>query len=284
MSESKHPGQRRWRRIAAPYARLRPQARESASPSNPQGRPGAPSEPATSIAIKRLSIILGVLLTLSFLLGWLAQSVLSVGQREDYYLGSFQKYKVWETAGISEFDAARIARALPKYLTGDAQALSLDIEVEGKAQPAFHADELAHMQDVYGLFVLAERLLLCCACCFAVLVTILLQRRSQWDLRRFWRAVLWTVAGALVCSTSLAVWAAVDFSSLFVLFHRLFFTNDLWQMNPATDLMIRLMPEGMFFDGALSIGLWFLAGLLVYLVAAWAFAHLPCKAKEETTP
>lgn len=233
---------------------------------------------------RRLSIALGILLTLSFLLGWLAQSVLSVGQREDYYLRSFQKYEVWETAGIYELDALRIARAMPKYLTGDTQALSLSIEVEGEAQPAFHADELAHMEDVYGLFVLAERLMLCCAICFALLVMVLLVKRGQWDLRRFWYAALWTVVGVLVCFALLVVWAAVDFSSLFVLFHRLFFTNDLWQMNPATDLMIRLMPQDMFFDGALSIGLWFLGGLLAYLLAVWAFAHWPRKAKEAVTP
>lgn len=231
---------------------------------------------------KRLSIALGILLTLSFLLGWLAQSAMAVGQREDYYLRSFQKYKVWEDTGITEEDAARIARALPRYLTGDSQALSLEITLDGETQPAFHEDELAHMEDVHGLFELAEALLLWSAGCFVAFVICLLLWRTRWDLRRLWRAALWTVAGAVFCIALLAVWAAVDFNSLFVLFHRLLFSNDLWQMNPATDLMIRLMPQGMFADGALSIGLWFLLGLLAYLLAVWAFAHFPRKAKEAT--
>lgn len=299
---TRHAGQQRFRLIDAPHARLRPKARKipragasealtsqvpptisfDQKPSD-QGEMQALSKPNPQIRLRSAAfaaVALGILLTLSFLLGWLAQSVMAVGQREDYYLRSFQKYRVWEDAGISEEDAARIARALPQYLTGDTQALSLEITLDGETQPAFHADELAHMADVRGLFVLAERLLLVCAVCFAVLVILLLVWRSHWDLRLLWRAVLWTMAGGLACFLALAVWAAVDFSSLFTLFHQLSFSNDLWLMNPATDLMIRLMPQDMFFDGMLSIGLWLVGGLLAYLLAAWAFCHLPRRAKE----
>lgn len=59
------------------------------------------------------------------------------------------------------------------------------------------------------------------------------------------------------CSTVLAalmVWGAVDFDSLFILFHRLAFTNDLWLLNPETDLLIRLMPTDFFVHYAALIG------------------------------
>lgn len=235
-------------------------------------------------AYKRLSTTLGILLTLSFLLGWLAQSVLAVGQDADYYLRSFQRYRVWESAGVSEADAASIAEAFPRFLSGDRQALSMEIEANGAVQPAFHEDELAHMQDVYGLFLLTERLLLCFAVCFTVLLALFLLWKRYFLLSRMWRAACWTVAGVAACCAALALWAAVDFTSLFTLFHRLFFQNDLWLMDPATDLMIRLMPQGMFADGALAIGLWFLAGLACYLLAAWAATHLPKRPKEAAKP
>lgn len=41
-------------------------------------------------------------------------------------------------------------------------------------------------------------------------------------------------------------WALLDFNSLFVLMHRLLFTNDLWLMDPQTDLIISLMPQAFF--------------------------------------
>ena len=54
--------------------------------------------------------------------------------------------------------------------------------------------------------------------------------------------------------------------SLFILFHKLVFTNDLWLLDPRTDLLIRLMPIEFFISYAAIIGgLWLLgmAGLLI---------------------
>jgi len=36
------------------------------------------------------------------------------------------------------------------------------------------------------------------------------------------------------------------FEALFVRFHEVLFTNDLWLMNPETDVLIRLMPQILF--------------------------------------
>jgi len=58
----------------------------------------------------------------------------------------------------------------------------------------------------------------------------------------------------LLALVALTVWAAVDFSGLFVLFHRISFTNDLWLMDYRRDLIVRLMPIGLFMDYAAGIG------------------------------
>lgn len=43
---------------------------------------------------------------------------------------------------------------------------------------------------------------------------------------------------------------------------RFFFTNDLWLFDPATDYMIRMLPEGFFADMVLRIALTFVVLLL----------------------
>ena len=55
--------------------------------------------------------------------------------------------------------------------------------------------------------------------------------------------------------------ALVDFNAVFVMFHHLFFDNDLWIFDPAEDYMIRMLPEGLFADMAARIGVIFAAGL-----------------------
>ena len=76
----------------------------------------------------------------------------------------------------------------------------------------------------------------------------------------------------LVCGTvltalavgAMATYIALDFEGAFIAMHRLLFTNDLWLLDPRTDLLICLMPEEMFISLAVRLGL--------YVIPAWAAA------------
>jgi len=39
-----------------------------------------------------------------------------------------------------------------------------------------------------------------------------------------------------------------DFSGFWVQFHHLFFNNDLWLLNPETDILIQMLPQQFFYD------------------------------------
>ena len=79
-----------------------------------------------------------------------------------------------------------------------------------------------------------------------------------------------------------ALWAIVDFDSAFTFFHRLLFTNDLWLLDPRTDLLIRICPESMFMAMGLRVGLWSLAALIAVpgLAVAVSFAWPKSKTNE----
>nr|MBA2450568.1 DUF1461 domain-containing protein [Chloroflexota bacterium] len=49
--------------------------------------------------------------------------------------------------------------------------------------------------------------------------------------------------------------AMLDFSELFVRFHLLSFSNDLWVLDPQRDNLIRLFPEGFWYDATVRIAL-----------------------------
>lgn len=61
---------------------------------------------------------------------------------------------------------------------------------------------------------------------------------------------------------------SIDFTSCFTLFHKLFFTNNLWIFDPETDYMIRMLPEGFFLDMVIRVGVIFIVLLAVPGVAA----------------
>ncbi|MBQ8074276.1 MAG: DUF1461 domain-containing protein, partial [Clostridia bacterium] len=75
------------------------------------------------------------------------------------------------------------------------------------------------------------------------------------------RGMLATLRGLGAAAAVLVLWAVLNFDGLFVTFHRLAFTNDLWLLNPRTDLLIRLMPEEMFVDLGLKGLCAFAAGM-----------------------
>ena len=59
---------------------------------------------------------------------------------------------------------------------------------------------------------------------------------------------------------------STDFSKYFIVFHKIFFTNDLWILDPRTDMLINIVPEGFFFDTAARIALVFAVIVVVFFV------------------
>ena len=82
-----------------------------------------------------------------------------------------------------------------------------------------------------------------------ILATILMivLRAKKADLRRLVpQGYLQALFVYLILAAILGVAMSIDFTSCFTLFHKLFFTNNLWIFDPETDYMIRMLPEGFF--------------------------------------
>ena len=171
--------------------------------------------------------------------------------------------------GVSDADRYRLNGAMAAYLRGEQQELDDRAVVYGVDQTAFNDTERMHMVDVRGLFGLARKV---CAGLWAggavVMVGLVLRRKRL--LPGFCAAlVMWAAVFAVA-----ALWAVCDFTGAFVWFHRLLFSNELWILNPATDLMIRMLPEA-FFAGIAAV----CAGAMIAAVAlagaaAWAWDRL----------
>ena len=70
---------------------------------------------------------------------------------------------------------------------------------------------------------------------------------------------------------SIAGIVASDFSRYFIVFHQIFFDNDLWILNPATDMLINIVPEPFFMDTALRIAVTFGCMVVAFLILCFFF-------------
>ena len=147
--------------------------------------------------------------------------------------------------GANEENMEALDRALAEYLKGDEGALA--------AAHAFNERELFHMKDVIDLFVLLRRATAALFCCAAAALIAGMRLYGPGRLRAAEKASLRAGCALLLIAGGLGIWGAVDFTGLFYAFHELLFTNDLWLLDSATDVLIRICPEGMFRDMALRI-------------------------------
>lgn len=80
------------------------------------------------------------------------------------------------------------------------------------------------------------------------------------DLASGFKQVLMSL-GIIVAG--IVVYAVIDFSRFWVLFHEIFFTNDLWLLDPNVSVMINMFPEEFFNGMVMRIILTFILCFLV---------------------
>ncbi|MDK2992860.1 MAG: hypothetical protein PWP48_2093, partial [Clostridiales bacterium] len=74
-----------------------------------------------------------------------------------------------------------------------------------------------------------------------------------------------------VLGAVIALLLATDFDRWFIYFHLTFFNNDLWQLDPSTDMLINIFNEGFFADAAFRILLYAVVTMVVILAVSMAW-------------
>lgn len=198
-------------------------------------------------------------------------AVHGVGTDDRLYYELQMKAGILDFAGVSQDDLKYLDGILAQCLRGDAEALAEaeEISVFGRMQVPFNEKERIHMEDCRKLFALLRTVMGCTAMLgvgFALCGIYLLG-----DERKI-RLAAWFAPLAIIVPLGLfAAWAVMDFNAAFNFFHEMLFTNDLWLLNPRTDLLIRLCPSSMFMEMGVRIGLMGLAWAVIVPALATAF-------------
>lgn len=200
--------------------------------------------------------------------GLLASFDLAIyGDREyRFYEKEYVRYHVTEALDMELSDVMQVTKHMMAYLRGNAEELSVMTTVDGAHQDFFNDQDRFHMGEVKALFLGGLKLERIFILIGIVLLTVCaLGAKCEAVVIR---AVFTAVGIFFGCFTVIGVFCAVNFSQVFEVFHRIFFDNDLWLFDPATDYMIRMLPEEFFFDMVVRIAVIFAAFLALILGAA----------------
>ena len=217
-----------------------------------------------------LSWLLGLICAFSLMIVFLITSVEAVAYwTPHYYENEYTRYQVADDVHMEMDDLLYVTDEMMAYLRGSRDDLNIDTIVDGTPREFFNAREKAHMADVRNLFLggLALRRL----CLFLAAASVALLALFKVPLKHLLPRML--CAGTVLFLGVTALLAGIistDFTKYFIIFHKIFFTNDLWQLDPRTDLLINIVPEPFFMDTAARIGITFclMTGALFLLCLA----------------
>ena len=182
-----------------------------------------------------------------------------------WYEKEYLKYEVLDDLEMEIDDVMRVTEEMMAYLRDDREDLVVETTVDGVEREFFNDREKLHMVDVKGLFMggltLRRNSLILLAGAFIVLTIM----KANWKKLLPW-SIIWGIGGFLGLLLVGGALIASDFHRYFFLFHEIFFDNDLWLLDPRTDLMIRMLPEGFFFDMVVRIGVIFFISFCVLLL------------------
>ena len=104
--------------------------------------------------MKAVHYVLGVLFTFCLMIVLLITSIEAVAYwTPGYYEKEYTKYHVLEDVHMEMDDLLDVTREMMAYLRGNREDLHVPTIVDGQPREFFNDREIAHMEDVRGLFI-----------------------------------------------------------------------------------------------------------------------------------
>lgn len=217
--------------------------------------------------LHRMTGIIAGVATIVFLL----ITAFEIAAYSDYgwYEKAYEKYEVLDDLEMDMPHVMEVTKEMMAYLRGNRDDLVVQTVVDGEQREFFNDREKAHMVDVQELFLgglwLRRGILLL----IVLTIIILLKTKADWK-KLLPQSFLIATASFITITAGAGALFLSDFNRYFTLFHEIFFDNDLWLLDPNTDLLIRMLPEGFFLDMVVRIGIIFLVLMSILLIISIA--------------
>ena len=195
---------------------------------------------------------------LSFIFGWcfiivcVVFSIKSTALNPDFYIPKYEEMELASDIGVSTKDLNQSIRLLLDYLDDKRNDIMGHITWYGVSQETFNEKETSHMVDVKALY---QNALKVAKMAFMILVLIVLyfylndKTLMFAYLSKGFLMAMFTFISMLVF---FGFWILTDFTSFWTWFHTIFFSNQLWLLDPNTDFMICMLPETIFYKLVLT--------------------------------
>ena len=175
---------------------------------------------------------------------------------ESYFKNEYIKYNVAGNVSMDINDIMYVTYEMMDYLDDKREDLVVYTYVDGEEREFFNEREKQHMIDVKNLFTAGKNLRIVSFIIGVISIFIIAFKYK--NVKTILSKGFVSVSTVIICiSIILICIIQTDFTKYFTIFHEIFFNNDLWLLNPKTDLLINIVPEPFFIDTAIRIAVIF---------------------------
>ncbi len=177
----------------------------------------------------------------------------------EYYMSKFEEFEITEITKIDEANLKSITVNMIDYLKSDRDDLEMTSVINGRMEEVFGEREKSHMKDVKLLF---DKGIIIRNVSVIISLASLLYLYFKKKQNVIFSAILKSGIVSLGLTSLLIVLVNIDFFKYFTYFHEIFFTNDLWLLDPKTDVLIQMLPLEFFISISTRVVMWFSAIML----------------------
>lgn len=206
-----------------------------------------------------MNILYKALIIILLPLALLLTTVELVSFNTDYFVKKYEEYDISKVTGIAKDDLRDITDKLTAYLADKTDNLQIQKRIHGSERQVFNEKEVLHMIDVKDLF-LKGKLLRNISMILIIISILYLALKNKRDLAK---AFMMTSILSFVSIFTLFILMYTNFNKYFTYFHEIFFTNDLWLLDPKTDVLIQMLPLEFFYSIATKISTIFIIEILI---------------------
>lgn len=165
-----------------------------------------------------------------------------------FYAHEFDKLNISVSSSLSQEDLENSMNVLLDYLSGQRDDMVVYGTVDDEYREVFNQREKDHMVDVRALYIMVNQLMIGAVITVFICLGILLLKHCQNIVSAIYNSYRQVLFGLLIFLAAVGLLCWLDFNSFWTQFHLLFFRNDLWLLDPKTDVLIRMVPEAFFLD------------------------------------
>ena len=188
------------------------------------------------------------------------------------YSWDFHHYAIPEHTELPLSELYSASDQIQKYFNDNTQFLDVRVHVNGQLVSLYHQREILHMRDVKTLIKGVYQIQLWTLVYAALFLVLGFALRGKAFLKTLARAAKWSAIASVAVVAILGIWMLINFNSLFILFHEISFSNNLWELDPYTSYLLAMFPEGFFLDTAAIIAILAVLEFLAFGFLTWWLA------------